>query len=105
MKKFELQKDKTMKVNIHQEQDLMMPTKEGNIKLGKQITDTVQVVDSDKINVLYSFIRNQKEALEGGLEKARKELAGLATIREETVPEEIQVNNRLSGPSFLHQKQ
>jgi len=89
VKKFELQKNGTLMIEVDTTNELSIPHEKKSIRIGHMKQKTHQYVDKDKINILKSFIKNQKDSIEGQLSNLENELARLKELKEDIVPEKI----------------
>lgn len=86
-KKFELQADGKLKIDVDTSNELSIPHEKENVRVGNMVQVTHQFIDKDKIIVLQSFIKNQKESAEGQLENLRKEQEKLKDVKDDILPE------------------
>lgn len=87
-KEFKLLKNDSLQIDVHGEDVLFIPSKEGNLQIGDFIQHTIQTVSKEKVDLLVDFIKQQKELTDGQLINLNKTLEQLKDISE-YIPDDL----------------
>lgn len=82
VKEFKLLPDGKLQIDVHGDDKLFIPSKDGNVIVGSFKQHTIQLVDKDKIVILQDFIKQNKELTEGQLVTTNKTLEKLKGMTE-----------------------
>ena len=88
-KKYEKLKNGDLRVTVDTKAEVILPTKEKQLKIGKYTQKTIQVIEKKNVKVLSNFMRNQIDTTKIQVEELNQILEKLKDVNIELIPEDI----------------